>query len=385
MATWHTATITAAAVAALGVSLVLANPMRALVAIFNTPIGFYAFRRIALGGKNKNRQPHCTTDSWDNSHHGIRIIPVPYASDNYGYIIHDQVEDIFVLVDSADTESFHRSLRAASPTGSVVAILTTHHHWDHSSGNAIFKASDTENRIDVYGSHIDFPVNGFTNRGWHRVNKQVGDGERFKIGRMTFAALLVSCHTRGHLIYTLESVPSSTATKEEPFQPSAFTGDAFFVGGCGRFFEGSGTDMHTLVAKCVAEIAPNTLIWPGHEYALSNLAFAARFEPGNVALQAKLKEAESKKESKTGTIPSLWAAELAHNPFLRVQSKVRNIELWDNIIRNASSAKRIGDCIKLAQEVVGKKTMGVIDANVLKEAEAEMLTALRQLKDTGKL
>ncbi|KAJ3242022.1 hypothetical protein HDU81_008894 [Chytriomyces hyalinus] len=381
MTTWHTATITAAALAAaVGVSLVLANPMRVLVAIFNTPIGFYAFRRIALGGKNKNRLPHCKVDNWDNSHHGIRIVPVPYASDNYGYIIHDQIEDIFVLVDAADTESFRRALRNLSPSGSVVAILTTHHHWDHSSGNAIFKASDTDNRIDVYGSDIDFPVNGFTNRGWHRVNKQVGDREQFKIGRMTFTSLLVSCHTRGHLIYTLETVFSTTT---QPFQPSAFTGDAFFVGGCGRFFEGNGTDMHALVSKCFAEIAANTLIWPGHEYALANLEFAAKFEPGNSALQAKLKEAESKKQSGNATIPSLWSAELAHNPFLRIQSKARNTELWDNIVRNASFTKSIGDSIKLAHEVI-RKDAGVVDANVLKEAESEMLTALRQLKDTGK-
>jgi hydroxyacylglutathione hydrolase len=47
-------------------------------------------------------------------------------------------------------------------------------------------------------------------------------------------------------------------------------GDTLFVGGCGRFFEGTGKDMLDVVEK-LEKLDPSTRIYPGHEYSLNNL------------------------------------------------------------------------------------------------------------------
>jgi glyoxylase-like metal-dependent hydrolase (beta-lactamase superfamily II) len=43
--------------------------------------------------------------------------------------------------------------------------------------------------------------------------------------------------------------------------------------------------MHATIQKWLSLLPADTLIWPGHEYALSNLTFARELEPGNIFLQ----------------------------------------------------------------------------------------------------
>lgn len=58
------------------------------------------------------------------------------------------------------------------------------------------------------------------------------------------------------------------------------TGDTLFVGGCGRFFEGTGEDMHAALSY-LATLPDNTITYVGHEYTADNLAFAKKIEPGH--------------------------------------------------------------------------------------------------------
>jgi hydroxyacylglutathione hydrolase len=91
-------------------------------------------------------------------------------------------------------------------------------------------------------------------------------------------------------------------------QNSLFTGDTLFIGichclfhclrlsllgGCGKFFEGSAKDMNYALNEVVAGLADNTLIWCGHEYTCSNLAFALSVDPDNKSLQVSVVIARS--------------------------------------------------------------------------------------------
>ena len=58
-----------------------------------------------------------------------------------------------------------------------------------------------------------------------------------------------------------------------------FCGDSLFVGGCGRNFEGTAEQMHSCMIGQFADLAPETAVYCGHEYTLSNLRFAVRFAP----------------------------------------------------------------------------------------------------------
>lgn len=57
------------------------------------------------------------------------------------------------------------------------------------------------------------------------------------------------------------------------------------VGGCGKFFEGTAKEMHYALNEVVGGLPDNTLIWCGHEYTCSNLAFALSVDPENAVLQ----------------------------------------------------------------------------------------------------
>ncbi len=47
---------------------------------------------------------------------------------------------------------------------------------------------------------------------------------------------------------------------------AVFTGDTLFVGGCGRFFEGTADQMYHALIQKLAKLPKNTLVYCGHEY-----------------------------------------------------------------------------------------------------------------------
>lgn len=93
------------------------------------------------------------------------------------------------------------------------------------------------------------------------------------------SCLATPCHTRDSICYY-------ATDKSDPSKPGVvFTGDTLFQGGCGRFFEGNGADMHTALSY-LGTLPDSTVVHNGHEYTKSNLAFAKSVEPDNLALQA---------------------------------------------------------------------------------------------------
>jgi hydroxyacylglutathione hydrolase len=47
-----------------------------------------------------------------------------------------------------------------------------------------------------------------------------------------------------------------------------------FIGGCGRFFEGTAEEMHEALNKTLAALPDDTKVYPGHEYTKGNVKFA---------------------------------------------------------------------------------------------------------------
>ena len=65
----------------------------------------------------------------------MKIVPVPVRDDNYAYLIIDESNNTAAAVDPYDMS---KVTQAANSHGvRVVANLTTHHHFDHSGGNAV--------------------------------------------------------------------------------------------------------------------------------------------------------------------------------------------------------------------------------------------------------
>ena len=77
---------------------------------------------------------------------------------------------------------------------------------------------------------------------------------------------------------------------------------------------------HSLV-EVLAKLPPETKVYCGHEYTVTNLKFAATVEPSNRAVSDKLAWSMSQREDGKPTIPSTIADEMTFNPFMRVGEK----------------------------------------------------------------
>lgn len=85
------------------------------------------------------------------------------------------------------------------------------------------------------------------------------DGDTLRIGRDVHVRCLhTPGHTNGHLCYV------ATSEKEGQAEGAVFTGDTLFIGGAGRFFEGSPEDMQFSLSK-LASLPPKTSVYCGHE------------------------------------------------------------------------------------------------------------------------
>lgn len=144
---------------------------------------------------------------------------------------------------------------------------------------------------------------------------KLGDDDVFTLGSLSVRALYTPCHTRGHVLFLI------TPQEEEEMRTTApilFSGDTVFVGGCGRFFEGNGAEMVDALMGRVAKLPAETLIYCGHEYTKSNLAFASYVEPENEVLKEKVAWVSKTLAGGGYTVPSTVGSELETNPFMRV-------------------------------------------------------------------
>ena len=103
-------------------------------------------------------------------------------------------------------------------------------------------------------------------------------------------------------------------------QRLVFTGDCLFVGGAGRFFEGTATDMYPALYEKLAKLPSDTLVYCGHEYTLSNYKFALSIDGDNADLIEANEKAVKLREEGKPTIPSTIDVEIKTNPFMRVHS-----------------------------------------------------------------
>jgi hydroxyacylglutathione hydrolase len=69
----------------------------------------------------------------------------------------------------------------------------------------------------------------------------------------------------------------------------------------------------------LAALPEDTLVYCAHEYTLANLRFADAVEPGNRALQLRLRDESAKRSAGLPTVPSTIGLERGTNPFLRYE------------------------------------------------------------------
>nr|ACO10827.1 Hydroxyacylglutathione hydrolase [Caligus rogercresseyi] len=226
---------------------------------------------------------------------GMTIEILPAFKDNYMYMIIDEKSRTAGIVDPADPDLVAKRVKECNLN--LTSILTTHHHWDHAGGNMKMKEMFPD--IKIYGG--DDRIDGLTHK--------VSSGDVIHIDSLQFHCHFTPCHTQGHICYHFSGL-----------EPAVFTGDTLFLGGCGRFFEGTAPEMHKNLMETLGSLPNETKVYCGHEYSLNNLRFGAHVEPDNKVISDKIAWCKGKRsgDNPEPTVPSTIGEEKSINPFMRV-------------------------------------------------------------------
>lgn len=250
-----------------------------------------------------------------------RVSIVPVLSDNFSYLLIHQESGRALAVDPAEA---HRVLDAAKREGvTIEGVLTTHHHADHAGGNEDMKKALPNVRIWGGDARI------------FATEPLVVDSQEVEaIAGLKVRVLSSPCHTTGHVLYYVPGNPGCV-----------FTGDTLFVGGCGRFFEGTAAQMHHALNKVIGGLPDDTLVYCGHEYTVANLEFAESVDPQNEAVASKLSWSLKQRSVGAHTVPSTVGEEKRFNPFMHLPSLAPNeaaaIQLMAELREKKNNFKKV--------------------------------------------
>jgi len=219
----------------------------------------------------------------------LAITPIPVLNDNYAWLAVDDMTGTVAVVDPGEAGPI---IEALGPQGRLDLIVLTHHHADHIGG---VEALRTRYGARVMGNAADA----------HRLpplDISVRPGEAAAIGASVGTVIDTPGHTLGHVVYA--------------FAGALFSGDTLFSLGCGRLFEGTPADMFASFSR-LAALPDDTMVYAGHEYTVSNLAFARHVDPDNAALAQRGAEIAALREQGEPTLPVSLGVERQTNPFIR--------------------------------------------------------------------
>jgi hydroxyacylglutathione hydrolase len=225
----------------------------------------------------------------------LEIELVPCLRDNYAYLVRDAGDGVCAIVDPSEAPPVRAALDSRG--WRLTHILNTHHHWDHTGGNAELK--------EAYGATVVGPEKDRARIP--AIDVGVEEGSPFALGSRRARVIEIPAHTRAHIAFAFED------------DSAVFTGDTLFAMGCGRLFEGTPEMMWRSLSKLM-QLNEYIRVYCGHEYTLANGRFALTLEPGNRDLVSRMREVEKLRAENAPTIPSTIGLEKRTNPFLRVQS-----------------------------------------------------------------
>lgn len=222
----------------------------------------------------------------------LSVHPIPVMSDNYVWVLTDTKTGITAIVDPGVAEPVEKALDAANLKPDL--ILLTHHHPDHTDG--------TEALRKRYNAKVAGAANDASRLP--KLDIALREGDTVAVGDSVAKVLDVPGHTIGHIAFYFDGAP-----------PALFCGDTLFSMGCGRLFEGTPAQMCDSLSK-FNSLPDETRVYCGHEYTLSNAAFAHHTNPDNKALQARIEEVKKLRAENLPTLPTTLGTERATNPFL---------------------------------------------------------------------
>ncbi len=237
----------------------------------------------------------------------LKIQAIPVFNDNYIWIFYSRESFCAWAIDPGMSEPVISFCTQNKLT--LSGILVTHHHFDHTGG------------IEELIAHTPVPVYGPENKAMPYITQSFNDGESLSLSVGNFKIISVPGHTLDHISYFSNNLIASN--------PVLFIGDTLFSAGCGRIFEGTAEQMLNSLKK-ISALPVNTLIYPAHEYTLSNIDFALTVEPDNNNLSSYQKKVQTLRNNDQPSLPTTLIEQLSINPFLRITSPtiIKNVSQW---------------------------------------------------------
>lgn len=230
----------------------------------------------------------------------LEVSMIPALKDNYIYVLHRTGSSECLVIDPGESAGVQDYL--GKEKLKVLAILNTHHHWDHTDGNQELKK---QNSAPIYCSEYDLQRIDAADYALSEGSNQIGNFE--------FEVIAVPGHTLGHIALYFSS------------DDLLFTGDCLFSFGCGRLFEGTPVQMQASLQK-LAALPDKTLMYCGHEYTLANLQFVKSLQ-SDPELDQLEEQTLDRIRRTNSSLPSRMEVEKKWNPFLRAKSSEELAEL----------------------------------------------------------
>jgi hydroxyacylglutathione hydrolase len=225
----------------------------------------------------------------------LEIVRIPVLSDNYVWLVREDVSGAVMVVDPAVSEPV---LEEAEKRGwAITHIWNTHWHPDHTGGNAAIKAATGCTITGPSAEAARIPT----------LDVCVAGGDVVTFGALEARVIDVPAHTAGHIAFHFEN------------EKVIFVGDTLFAMGCGRLFEGTAAQMFDNMQR-LSVLPDDTVVYCAHEYTQSNGRYALTAEPGNAALIARMKQVDLDRAAGVATVPTTIGLERATNPFMRAKN-----------------------------------------------------------------
>lgn len=243
----------------------------------------------------------------------MRIETIPCLSDNLSYLVINDDTRTCVAIDTGEARPFFDSIREQKLR--LLAILATHHHYDHIGAISEFP------EVPVWSSARD--LDRVPGNGSSRVRKTFRDGDVLTWSELaddpilekvdiTMRALAIPGHTEGQTALIFRAGNSTE---------HVFVGDTLFAMGCGRCLEGTPEILFESLQKLKA-LRKDSKIYFGHEYTEKNALFWLAHAAKNPALidSEKIKQAlvvhgQTRLPKPAPTL----GEELEQNPFLQIK------------------------------------------------------------------